>query len=333
MNLEHTLMKGALAMTPSLPFFNRRRFLTATTATGLTVVASSAVPSAAANSTIELGLIGCGGRGRWIAKLFHENDNARIVAVHDYFQDRVDSLGDNLRIEPARRYTGLDGYLSLLESKVDGVVIESPPYFHPEQAVAALQRGKHVYLAKPVAVDVPGALAIVAAADQVKDKLCCWVDFQTRVDPFYQGAARELFAGLIGKPFLARACYLTGRLGRQATPGTEMARLRNWVFDKTLSGDIIVEQNIHALDVANWFLRSHPVQAAGGGGRKVRTDVGDCWDHFACTFWYPGDVPLSFCSRQAGLGAEDIEVTVFCESGTLESHYGGPVSIRGQHGN
>ena len=152
------------------------------------------------------------------------------------------------------------------------------------------------------------------------------------MDPFHQGAARELFADLIGKPFLARACYLTGRLGRQATPGTEVARLRNWVFDKALSGDIIVEQNIHALDVVNWFLRSHPVQAAGSGGRKVRTDVGDCWDHFVCTFWYPGEVPVSFYSRQAGFGAEDIGVTVFCESGTLESHYGGPTNIRGQHG-
>jgi predicted dehydrogenase len=296
-------------------------------------VASSAARAAEPGSKIEVGLIGCGGRGSWIANLFHENGNARIVAAHDYFQDRVDALGDKLKIDPSRRYTGLDGYLKLLEGPVDGVVIESPPYFHPAQAVAALERGKHVYLAKPVAVDVPGALAIVAAAERVKGKLCCWVDFQTRVDPFYQGAAERLFAGLIGKPFLAQACYLTGRLGRQAKPGTEMARLRNWVFDKALSGDIIVEQNIHALDVANWFLRSHPVRAAGSGGRKVRTDVGDCWDHFACTFWYPGDVLVSFCSKQAGSGVEDIGVKVFCETGTVESHYGGPTNIRGERGN
>lgn len=319
-------------MTPASNSSNRRRFLAATTATGLAAVASSAVGAGSANSKIELGLIGCGGRGRWIANLFHENGNARIVALHDYFQDRAQRVGDQLQVAPSRRYTGLDGYLRLVEDRVDGVIIESPPYFHPEQAVAALAHGKHVYLAKPIAVDVPGALAIVAAADRVKDKLSCWVDFQTRVDPFYQGAAQELFAGLIGKPFLVQACYLTGRLGLQAHPGTEMARLRNWVFDKALSGDIIVEQNIHTLDVVNWFLRAHPVRAAGTGGRTVRTDVGDCWDHFVCTFWYPGDVRVSFCSKQAGFGAEDIGVTVFCESGTLESHYGGPTHIRGQHG-
>jgi predicted dehydrogenase len=308
-----------------------RQLLQATAATGLTLVASAS-GAAGANSKIELGLIGCGGRGSWIANLFHENGGARVVALHDYFQDRVDALGEKLKIDPSRRHTGLDGYLQLLEGKLEGVVIESPPYFHPEQAVAALRRGKHVYLAKPISVDVPGAVAIAEAAEKVKDKLCCWVDFQTRVDPFYQGAAEKLFAGLIGKPFLAQACYLTGRLRPQARPGGETARLRNWDFDKAHSGDILVEQNIHALDVANWFLRSHPLKAAGTGGRKVRTDVGDCWDHFSCTFWYPGDVLVSFCSKQAGYGIEDIGVKVFCEAGTLESHYGGLTEVRGQHG-
>ncbi len=318
-------------MIPSSSVPSRRQFLAATA--GLTLAAVPSARSAASTSKIELGLIGCGGRGRWIARLFQENGSARIVAAHDYFQDRVDALGHQLQIDPSRRYTGLDGHLKLLDNKLDGVVIESPPYFHPEQAIVALERGKHVYLAKPIAVDVPGAQALVAAAHRVKDRLCCWVDFQTRVDPFYQGAAQKLFEGLIGKPFLVQACYFTGRLGRQAPPGTETARLRNWVFDRALSGDIIVEQNIHALDVANWFLRSHPIKATGTGGRKIRTDIGDCWDHFACTFSYPGDVVVSFCSKQAGSGIEDIGVNVFCQSGTLESHYGGPTNIRGQHDN
>lgn len=287
--------------------------------------------AAGANDRIELGVIGCGGRGRWIADLFQAG-GARIVALHDYFQDRVNAAGEKLKVPPARRYVGLDGYKQMLDSKLDGVVIESPPYFHPEQTVTSLARGKHVYLAKPIAVDAPGALAIAEAAEKVQDKLCCWVDFQTRVDPFYLGAAKRLFEGMVGKPFLVQACYLTGRLGAQAKPGSEQARLRNWVFDKALSGDILVEQNIHALDVTNWFLRGHPLKASGTGGRKVRTDVGDCWDHFSLTFWYPDDVLVSFCSKQAGHGAEDIGVKVFCERGTVESHYGGLTEIRGQNG-
>ena len=78
------------------------------------------------------------------------------------------------------------------------------------------------------------------------------------------------------------------------------------------------------------FCASHPVKAHGTGGRRVRTNVGDCWDHFVCTFTYPGDVPVSFCSKQAGAGIEDICVKVFAENGPLESHYGGPTNIRGQ---
>src|SRR5207302_1808482 len=149
----------------------------------------------------------------------------------------------------------------------------------------------------------------------------------------YQEAARRLYAGSIGPAIMAQAYYLTGRLGIKAPPGSEEARLRNWVFDKALSGDIIVEQNIHAIDVANWFLRGHPLKASGTGGRRVRTDVGDCWDHFLCTYTYPGDVPVSFESKQFGSGADDICVRVFCADGSVESHYAGEVSIHGRKSN
>jgi predicted dehydrogenase len=317
---------------------NRRQFIqgAATTAAavgGLSILSASAARGAEANSKIELGLIGCGGRGNFIADLVAKDGGGTIVAVADYFQDRADALGEKHKVDPARRYTGLDGYLKLLESKVDGVLIESPPYFHPEQAVAALQRGKHVYLAKPISVDVPGSLAIVAAAERVNDRLCCWVDFQTRMDPYYQGAFEQLCAGIIGKPYLGESRYHSGRLGIKCKPGTETARLRNWVFDKALSGDIIVEQNIHTLDVANWYLRGRPLKASGGGGRKVRTDVGDCYDYFACTFWYPDDVIVDFCSRQAGFGADGILFKLFCETGVADTTYAGQVSIKGMKAN
>jgi predicted dehydrogenase len=111
-----------------------------------------------------------------------------------------------------------------------------------------------------------------------------------------------------------------------------MARLRNWVFDIALSGDIIVEQNIHALDVANWFLKGHPVKAQGTGGRKARTDVGDCWDHFVVTFWYPNDVLLDFSSGQFTHGYDDIGCRIYGTLGTVDSHYGGQVSIRAKTG-
>ncbi len=109
-----------------------------------------------------------------------------------------------------------------------------------------------------------------------------------------------------------------------------MARLRNWFFDKTLSGDIIVEQNIHVLDVATWYLDAHPLKAYGMGGQKARMEGGaDCWDHFVAAYLFPADVKVDFSSTQFLYGYHDMCMRLFCTEGTLESHYGGEVWIRG----
>ena len=311
---------------------DRRGFLkTAAGAAGLVILAPGSVRGFEANSKIQLGLIGCGGRGQWIADLFKQDGHYEIAAVADYFKDRVTEAGEKFSVPAERRHTGLDCYKQLLQGKVDAVAIISPPYFHPEQTVAGLAAGKHVYLAKPIAVDAPGAMAIAAAA-KAKDKLSCLVDFQTRANEFYKGAFEKIKEGLIGKPVCGQAYYYAGRLGAQAKPGTPQARLRNWVFDIALSGDIIVEQNIHALDVANWFLRGHPVKARGTGGRKARTDVGDCWDHFVVTYWYPDDVLLDFSSGQFTQRYDDICCRVYGALGTFDSHYGGNVNILAKTG-
>ena len=311
----------------------RREFLkTAAAATaGLTLAQAGAARGAEANSKIELGLIGCGGRGNWIAALFEENANAKVVAVHDYFRDRANGVGDRFNVDASRRYVGLHGYEELLAGKVDAVAIESPPYFHPEQTVAALGAGKHVYLAKPIAVDVPGCSMIVEAAKKAEGKLSVLVDFQTRNNEFFRGAAQRVHEGMIGDPVFGQVYYVTGRLGVKAEPVAEVARLRNWVFDKALSGDIIVEQNIHVLDVANWYLQGHPVKAFGTGGRKARVDVGDCWDHFVVTYWYPNDTLVDFSSGQFIQGFEtDLCTRIYGTLGTVDSHYGGHVRIRGK---
>ncbi len=311
----------------------RRGFLkTAAVTTGLTIVSPSALRSAVANSKIQIGLIGCGGRGKWIGELFQQHANAKVTAVYDYFKDRADAAADQLKVDPNKRFTGLDGYKTLLASGVDAVAVESPPYFHPEQAVAAIDAGKHVYLAKPIAVDVPGCMAIVNAAKKVKNKLSVLVDFQTRANEFYIGAAQRVHDGLIGKPVSGQVYYVAGRLGKQAEGDSPMARLRNWVFDKALSGDIIVEQNIHVLDVANWFLNGHPVKASGTGGRKARVDVGDCWDHFLVHYYYPDDVLMDFCSAQYTQRYDDLCCRIFGTNGTVDSHYGGNVNILAKTG-
>jgi predicted dehydrogenase len=313
-----------------------RRGFVAGSAVGLGLLPARRVFTYQANEKISLGIIGAGGRGQWIAKLFAQHGGYQIVAVADYFQDRVDSLGNAFQVPENRRHTGLKGYQRLLEQKPDAVAIETPSYFHPEQSLAAVDAGAHVFLAKPVAVDVPGCLDILRAGQRARQKkLCFLVDFQTRANPLYQETVRRVHAGDIGRVVCAEARYYTGYdPAREETlardPANKELQLRYWALVRVLSGDVITEQNIHALDVATWFLDAEPVKAYGTGGRKARGTGGDCWDHFAVIFHFPGDVVLSFSSKQLGTGYETIACRVFGTEGTADTDYWRAVSIAGR---
>ena len=181
---------------------SRRRFLAGAgaAAVGVTLVRPAAVRGSAANEKVNIGCIGCGGRGSWIANLFQKHGGYNIVAAADYFEDRVKSFGDKLGVKADARFTGLDGYKRLLEQQLDAIVIESPPYFHPQQAADGVEAGKHVYVAKPIAVDVPGCKTIEQSGKAATAKsLCFLVDFQTRSDPFYMEALKRVRAGAIGQ--------------------------------------------------------------------------------------------------------------------------------------
>lgn len=290
---------------------------------------------------VKFGLIGCGGRGRLIAKLFAEHGGFEVVAGADYFQDRVDELGKQLNVPADRLYTGLDGYKRLLESDVEAVAIETPPYFHPQQAADAVAAGKHVYLAKPIAVDVPGCRSVGDSGKQATAKKRVFlVDFQTRADEFFIEAIRRVHAGAIGDIAFGEAVYhaecpfkpMYDSLAK-GNPTAE-DRLRAWGLDRALSGDIITEQNIHTLDVMNWIMDNQaPLWADGTGGRTQRP-VGDCWDHFVCMFQYPKNVGITFSSRQMvghGTKPDGIRNRMFGSKGVLEAQYAGAVLIRGEN--
>ncbi len=306
---------------------DRRQFLK-TAATGAASMGLMAANSAAeSEAPLRIGLIGCGQRGAWIGDLFQQHTTTKVVALADYFQDRLDAAAKKLDVPADQCFSGLTGHQKLLACDLDAVAIISPPCFHPEQTVAALAAGKHVYLAKPIAVDVAGCLDIERAAAKVKGKLSVLIDFQTRNNPSFRQAAKHVHEGMIGTPICGQAYYHTGRLGLKGKPDGEVGRLRNWVFDQALSGDIIVEQNIHVIDVANWFMNEHPVKAHGVGGRRVRTDIGDCWDHFIVTYTYPGEGLIDFSSNQFAPGYNDLCARVYGSLGTVDSHYGGNVEI------
>jgi myo-inositol 2-dehydrogenase / D-chiro-inositol 1-dehydrogenase len=314
----------------------RRHFLAGSSAAalGFTVLDPAVVRGADANAKLKIGLIGCGGRGRWIIDLFLKNGHYALAAVADCFKDRSDDLGKAFHVPEASRYSGLNGYQRLLEQPLDAVVIETPPYFHPQHAAAAVSAGKHVYLAKPIAVDVPGCLSIGESGRQATErKQVFLVDFQTRAHPSYQEAVRRVHSGAIGRILSGEATYQTnatwGHMDKVLldNPGNIEARLRGWGADRTFSGDIITEQNIHAVDVASWILNANPIKAYGSGGRRRVAVPNGCWDYFSVIYYYPDDVLLSFSSKQVGRGWDDIQCRIYGLEGTIDTHYFGTVQV------
>jgi myo-inositol 2-dehydrogenase/D-chiro-inositol 1-dehydrogenase len=318
---------------------SRRRFLknAGGAAVALSIVKPELVRGTSANSKVDLGVIGCGGRGTWIANLFQKHGGYNIVAAADYFPDRVSAFGGKLGVPEARRFTGLSAYRRLLDEKVDAVAIESPPFFHPVHAAAAVAAGRHVYLAKPVAVDVPGCRTIEeSAAKATANRQCFLVDFQTRANEFFIEALQRVHAGALGRFAFGEATYHAddpfGEQAQYARSNDAESRLRAWGLSRELSGDIITEQNIHTLDVASWIMGKPPVCAYGTGGRKFR-NVGTCYDTFSIVFKYADNVGVTFSSRQfngQGTRPEGIRNRMFGSDGVLETEYGGQVLIRGK---
>ncbi|MBO0862658.1 MAG: Gfo/Idh/MocA family oxidoreductase [Chloracidobacterium sp.] len=327
----------------------RRDFVKSTAAVGagLLIVPSAIAFGSEANSSLGLGVIGCGGRGNYDGGKFLNSTDVRITALADLFEDHVlstrahfDKLSEEkgrAKISDSNLFKGSKAYEKLLQSKdVDLVLITSPPYFHPEHLEAAVNAGKHVYCEKPVATDVQGCQRVMATGKKAQGKVSLHIGFQKRYDEGYRGMIERIHAGDIGDIVLGQSFYYTNDLGRQNKPGmSELeARIRNWVFDRALSGDILVEQNIHIIDIVNWAMKSHPVKAMGICGRALRKQVDSipseylCSDHFIMTYVYPNDVHVSFNSNQfRNKGYRQQGERFFGVNGAAESFQSGPASI------
>jgi len=322
----------------------RREFVgvAAAATAGFTILKPSTVWGTQANSAVRLGLLGCGGRGTAVTTSFLQNTSAVVTAIGDIFQDqldagkaRLDGVSASLRkpaIDPARMFKGIKAYEQLFASKdIDALYIATPPYFHPEHLEAAIAANKHIYLEKPVAVDVPGAKRIMALGEKVKGKLSLAVGFQIRYSSPYVLLEKRIREGQIGAPVSGQIHYFASNINRPAfaDKSADERRLRNWIYEKTLSGDIIVEQNIHIVDVTNWLLNGHPVKAYGKAGRAGRADAGDCASHYNCVFTYPNDVHVSFASTQYGKASWGVGMQYYGTRGIAEARYDAPVRISG----
>jgi len=323
---------------------DRRKFIgTAAATTGFLFIKPELVRGTAANSAVRVGLLGCGGRGTEDATNLVDTGGARVVALADMFQGQLDAARANFdklqqakgfsAIGASQLFVGPNAFHEIAASKeVDAIVIATPPYFHPQHLEAAAAAGKHVYLEKPVAVDVPGAKKVIDIGKRAEGKLSFDVGFQIRDCPPFVEMVRRIHAGALGKIVCGEAYYLAGYIDRPAWPDASPAerRLRNWLYDRTLSGDIIVEQNIHVIDICNWVLQSHPLKASATGGRAGRPSTdGDCYGNYNTVFQYPDGVDVTFSSTQFAKGWWDVTERFFGTKGVSQSPYSGPLGIWG----
>ena len=323
----------------------RREFIGAGAAAvgGVMFMPAGLVRGTAANSDVRVGLLGCGGRGTEDATNLVDTGGARVVALADMFQDQLDAARaafDKMQsakgyaaIDTAQCFVGPKAFEQIAHSKeVDAIVIASPPYFHPQHLETVVAAGKHVYCEKPVAVDVPGAKKVVEIGKRAEGKLSLDVGFQIRDCPPFVEMVKRIHDGALGNIVCGEAHYLSGYLNRptwdKASPAEK--RLRNWVYDRVLSGDIIVEQNIHVIDICNWVLKAHPLKASATGGRLGRPPAdGDVYGNYNVVFTYPGGVDVTFSSTQFAKGWWDVTERFFGTKGVSQSPYTGPLGIWG----
>ena len=301
---------------------------------GLLIVKPDAVRGLEANSKVEIGIVGHGGRGGWIAKLFQKHGGYKFTAIADYFPQVAEAGGKALGVEKARRFSGLSGYRKLIESKVQAVLLETPPYFFPEHAAAAAAAGCHVYMAKPVAVDAPGALASEAAGRRAADKKRCFlVDYQMPTDPVNIEVAKRVREGGVGPLAQVVTTGICGGFGDPPKTATIESRLRHlvWVNDVALGGDYIVNYDIHAIDAAVWVIGKRPV-AAMGASRICRANPnGDGRDVCSVVYDYAdGLVHNHFGQGLRNNTDSELSVRLYGPSANaLLNYYGGKAFVRG----
>jgi myo-inositol 2-dehydrogenase / D-chiro-inositol 1-dehydrogenase len=322
----------------------RREFL-GITAASLAIIKPRAVRGTSANSTVRLGLLGCGQRGRAVATSMAMNNNARVVALADLFQDRLDDTKryfDTLAatkaegvIAGSQIFRGPHAFEQIATSnEVDAILIATPSYFHPQHLEAVVDAGKHVYCEKPSGIDVPGTHRVLAAGRKAQGHISLAVGLEVRSAPLFAEMVHRIHGGALGNIASVQAYYYAPPLNLPEWSDVSPLerKIRRFFYWRELSGGILVDQGIHPLDIINWALQAHPLKATGAGGRKVRQDEGNCWDHYNLTYTYPDGVHLTFSSTQFDRGWWDVCTRFFGSKGVAEAHYAGAVAVYGENG-
>ena len=297
---------------------SRREFLRSSAMLGAGALSSLSImrsAHAAGSDLVKLALIGAGGRGKGAtANALKTKGNFKLVAVADAFPDSLqaavktltETFKDKVDVPPERQFAGLDGYQKAIEC-ADMVMLCTPPGFRPMHFEAAVKAGKHVFMEKPIATDAPGVRRVLAANQEAKKKgLFVAVGHHLRHEVKHKEMVQRIAAGAIGDVKFLRVYFNSAGVWvrpRKPDQSEMQHQVRNWYYFTWLSGDHIVEQHVHDIDVGNWVMRGHPVQAQGIGGRQVRIgkDYGEIFDHHAVEFEYAdGTRMFSYCRHIPG---------------------------------
>ena len=297
---------------------------------------------------IKVALIGCGGRGTGaVSQALEADQDVRIVAMADAFRDRVDECleslsekypnSERININDDVIFIGFDGYKEAIDL-ADVVILTTPPAFRPLHFEYAISKNKHVFMEKPVATDVAGIKKVLKAGKEAnRKKLNVVVGLQRHYQKSYKIIKDRIDRGRIGEIISGQVYWNSGGVWVKPRENgqTELEyQMRNWYYFNWLCGDHIVEQHIHNIDVANWFIGATPISAQGMGGREVRKgkDHGQIFDHHFVEFTYPdGQVISSQCRHQKGC-MNRVEETFQTTRGNFTINGGGDGIIKNKRG-
>jgi predicted dehydrogenase len=318
---------------------SRRNFFQSSAIAGAGALAALHAPHVHAAGSddfiVKIGLIGCGGRGTgalldaigaatkvvYPEHTYHtedvaegakpKNKNIQVIALADLFDNRMDDCHRNLKkvgynVPKERQFLGFDSHQKLLAiPEINYVILATPPHFRPMHLKAAIEAGKNVFMEKPAAVDIPGVKSVMESGRLAKQKgLGIVAGTQRRHSRNYVETIKRIHDGAIGDIDYAKAYWNGGEIwviDREPGWSDLEWQIRNWNCFTWLSGDHIVEQHVHNLDIMNWVLGTHPIKAVSGlGGRQSRLGErhGNIFDHFAVEFEYPNGVTMFSQCRQ-----------------------------------
>lgn len=325
-----------MANNQSTEHATRRQFLqnSAVAAAALGTMAFPQVAHAGGSDILRVGLVGCGGRGTAAAiDALSADPHTELVAIGDTFADRAASclstlketkeVADRVKLTPDRVFSGFDAYKQVIDSGADVILLATPPHFRPAHFAYAVDKGKHCFVEKPIAVDVPGVLSVQKTCELAKQKNLavvsglCW-----RYDLGVRETMKRIQDGAIGDIKAIESRYNSGTLwhrGREPQWSEMEYQVRNWLYFTWLSGDHINEQAVHSLDKTAWLNGdTSPVQAMGIGGRQQRTDkkYGNIYDHHVVFYEYPNGVRVYFTCRQQDNCSTFVDEIVIGTKGT-----------------